>query len=139
MLSLDYGGTFDAFVSLLSADLKQLVQSTYLGGTNYDYAYFRGRFRGECLCGGEYQFNNFPGTSGGAQPAYGGGNSDAFVSRLSADLKQLVQSTYLGGTGDDHAYSLAVSGGMSMWRGIPIQPIFPVPAEVLSLDMVEEI
>ena len=65
-------------------------------------------------------------------------DTDAFVSLLSADLKQLVQSTYLGGTGSDYANSMVVSGGMSMWRGIPIQPIFPGPAEVLSLYLVEE-
>ena len=77
---------------------------------------------------------NFPGTSGGAQPVYGG-VLDAFVSLLSADLKHLVQSTYLGGNGSDYAYSIAVSGGNVYVAGIPIQPIFPVPAEVLSLDI----
>lgn len=30
---------------------------------------------------------DFPGTAGGAQPAYGGGYSDAFLARLTADLK----------------------------------------------------
>ena len=53
------GGYYDAFVSLLSADLKQLVQSTYLGGNGDDSCLFHGRFRGECLCGGVYRFNQF--------------------------------------------------------------------------------
>ena len=102
----------DAFVALLSADLKTLIQSTYLGGNSNDDAQFHGRFRGECLCiAGNTESTNFPGTGGGAQPSSGGWNSDAFVALLSADLKTLIQSTYLGGNGDDYAYSMAVLGG----------------------------
>ena len=39
---------------------------------------------------------------------------------------------------DDAPFPGRFRGGMSMWPGQPFQPIFPVPAEVLSLDMVEE-
>ena len=81
----------------------------------------------------------FPGPAEVLSLDIGGGEYDAFVSLLSADLKQLVQSTYLGGNGNDNAYSMAVSGGNVYVAGIPLQPIFPVPAEGLSLDMVEEI
>ena len=48
-----------------------------------------------------------PGTSGGAQPAPAGGY-DAFASRLTADLATLVQSTYIGGSGDDFGIALAI-------------------------------
>ena len=112
MLSLTFGGGIsDAFVSLLSADLKQLVQSTYLGGNGSDDAYSMVVSGGNVYVAGYTGSTNFPGTSGGAQPAFGGGDTDAFVSLLSADLKQLVQSTYLGGNDSDDANSMAVSGG----------------------------
>ena len=55
----------------LSADLKQLVQSTYLGGNGDDDAIFHGRFRGGrgyVYVAGYTASTNFPGTSGGAQP-----------------------------------------------------------------------
>ena len=84
-------------MSLLSADLKQLVQSTYLGGNGSDMPYSMVVSGGNVYVAGYTYSTNFPGTSGGAQPAFGGGSADAFVSLLSADLKQLVQSTYLGG------------------------------------------
>ena len=101
----------DAFVSLLSADLKQLIQSTYLGGSGDDSASSIAVSGGNVYVAGRTASSDFPGTIGGAQPGYGGGNTDAFVSLLSADLTQLVQSTYLGGTGNDNASSMAVSGG----------------------------
>ncbi|MBK9605711.1 MAG: hypothetical protein IPO58_04525 [Betaproteobacteria bacterium] len=43
----------------------------------------------------------------GAQSVYAG-NTDAYVSRLSADLTTLKRSTYLGGSGPDQAYALAI-------------------------------
>src|SRR5262245_50556084 len=45
---------------------------------------------------------NFPGTVGGAQSA-SGGNTDAFVARLSTDLTAPHQATYLGGANVDGA------------------------------------
>jgi hypothetical protein len=50
---------------------------------------------------------NFPGTTGGAQAANGGG-TDAFVARLSSTLTTLTQATYLGGSSTDEAFALAI-------------------------------
>ena len=107
------GGNNDGFVSLLSADLTTLVQSTYLGGSGSDVinAITVSGENGNVYVAGQTYSTDFPGTSVGAQPEFGGGNGDAFVSLLSADLTTLVQSTYLGGTGADVANSLVVSGG----------------------------
>jgi Beta-propeller repeat len=43
---------------------------------------------------------DFP-TVGAIQPAYGGGDSDAFVVKLTPDGKSLVYSSYLGGSGSE--------------------------------------
>ena len=51
---------------------------------------------------------NFPGTTGGAQTALNGGSQDAFVARLSSTLTTLTQATYLGGSGVDRAFALAI-------------------------------
>ncbi|MFZ8860118.1 MAG: SBBP repeat-containing protein, partial [Thermocrinis sp.] len=103
------GGFFDAFVARLSADLKTLHQSTYLGGSNPDGAYALAIHptTGDVYVAGYTYSPNFPNTSGGAQASLAG-SSDAFVARLSADLKTLHQSTYLGGSGSDEAYALAI-------------------------------
>ena len=50
---------------------------------------------------------NFPGTAGGAQAASGGAD-DAFVSKLTPDLKTLTQSTYLGGSGSEEGHAIAL-------------------------------
>ncbi len=121
-----YGDFGDAFVARLSGDLKTLRQSTYLGGTGQDYALALAidAATGDVVVGGATSWStDFPGTQGGAQPAYGGGFQDAFVARLSGDLKTLRQSTYLGGTGQDYALALAIDaatgdvvvGGATSW------------------------
>jgi hypothetical protein len=54
---------------------------------------------------------NFPNTTGGAQASNSGGyrqNPDAFVARLNSKLTQILQSTYLGGSGEDYANALAI-------------------------------
>jgi len=103
------GGTFDAFVARLSADLKTLHQSTYLGGSSWDYTYALAVHptTGDVYVAGETNSTDFPNTSGGAQESKRGA-FDAFVARLSADLKTLHQSTYLGGNRGDRAYALAI-------------------------------
>ncbi len=88
--SQGYGGSTDAFVSLLSADLKQFVQSTYLGGNDDDYAISMVVSGGNVYVAGQTDSSDFPGIGGGYQQVYGG-NADAFVSLLSADLKTLVR------------------------------------------------
>jgi uncharacterized repeat protein (TIGR02543 family) len=105
------GGLWDAFVSRLSPDLTRISQSTYLGGLSDDYAYAIAIHptTGEVYVAGYTYSNNFPRTSGGAQPTFGGG-IDAFVARFRPDLQTgaLLQATYLGGSGWDDAYNLAV-------------------------------
>lgn len=51
----------------------------------------------------------FPGVDGGAQADFGG-MEDAFVARLSQDLAEHRQSTYLGGGYTDGAHALAFDG-----------------------------
>jgi hypothetical protein len=105
------GGTWDAFVARLSADLTQNLQSTYLGGSGYDAANALAiAGSGEVVVAGLTGSTDFPNTAGGAQAGYSGGVYDAFVARLSDDLTSNPQSTYLGGSGDDGANALAIAG-----------------------------
>lgn len=43
------------------------------------------------------------------QPAYGGGDSDAFVAQFSGNLQSLVQGSFVGGSGADEALALATT------------------------------
>jgi hypothetical protein len=106
-----YGGTGDAFVARLNSDLTQILQSTYLGGGEEDgaNALTIHPTTGEVYVAGRTESTDFPNTSGGAQPTYGGGSSDAFVTRLNKELTQILQSTYLGGGSyGDYVLALAI-------------------------------
>jgi hypothetical protein len=101
-------GGVNAFVARLSADGSALVYSTYLGGSGGEYysTIAVDPNTGDALITGSTQSTDFP-TVNPLQPNNGGG-TDAFVARLSADGSALVYSTYLGGSGYDQGYGIAV-------------------------------
>jgi hypothetical protein len=110
------GGFFEAFVSRFDSTLTARLQSTYLGtATSDEYAHALAihPVSGAIYVAGYTSSDNFPGTAGGAQAAFGGDIFDAFVSRFDAALTALEQSTYLGGSGSspfayDFASALAI-------------------------------
>ncbi len=109
-----YGGLRDAFVARLNSSLTQILQSTYLGGSDYDGAYALAIHptTGEVYVAGETNSTDFPNTSGGAQGSCGGCSSsysDAFVVRMNSSLTSILQSTYLGGSKEDSASTLVIS------------------------------
>jgi hypothetical protein len=84
-----------------------LVYSTYLGGSGGDEG--RGIAvdnRGNAYVTGRTQSTNFP-TVNAVQPAFGGGDNDAFVAKLSRNGSQLLYSTYLGGSEGDFGTGIA--------------------------------
>jgi len=121
-------GQYNAFVSRLNSSLTQILQSTYLGGSGWDYATALTirPTTGEVYVAGKTDSKNFPKTTGGAQKSKGG-RDDAFVARLNKELTQIVQSTYLGGNDDDIAFGLAVhpTTGDVYVAGVTISKDFP--------------
>ncbi len=96
--------------------IDPLLQATYLGGSSGEHAYaiaLDGSYN--VFVAGEARSTDFPGTTGGAQPAYGGGGDDAFVARLNNGLSAITQATYLGGGDDDIAYAVAVDGSNNVF------------------------
>jgi uncharacterized repeat protein (TIGR02543 family) len=103
-------GGSDVFVARLNKELTQILQSTYLGGKGADkaHALVIHPQTGEVYVAGKTESINLPKTTGGAQGGYGGGKGDAFVARLNKELTQILQSTYLGGRGEDEAKALTI-------------------------------
>jgi len=103
-----FQGVNDVFVTKLNPAGNGLVYSTYIGGHGEDdahaiavdgasNAYITGLSRG-----------GYPITMGSAQPVFGGGLSDAIVTKLNPAGSALVYSTYLGGASEDTGLGIAV-------------------------------
>jgi hypothetical protein len=83
--------SLDAFVARLPSTLTSTTQVTYLGGSDGDEAIAIAIHptTGDVYVAGNTASANFPGTTGGAQPAFGG-PFDAFVARLPSTLTSLA-------------------------------------------------
>jgi uncharacterized repeat protein (TIGR01451 family) len=126
-----FGGLADAFVTKLNAD-GSLGYSSYLGGGIYD----EGRSIAVDSTNNTYVTGyttsvDFP-TQNPLQPS-NNGDSDAFVTKISADGSSLVYSTYLGGTSEDKGYGIAVDSnryayvtGSTYSSGANSPPGFPL-------------
>ena len=104
------GGPHDAFVTRFNSPSLRIVYSTFLGGAGDDVAH------GVALDGdgnlyitGTTDAPDFPATNP-SQSTFGGGQSDAFVSKLNPEGSLLEYSSFLGGTGDDSGTRIAVDG-----------------------------
>jgi hypothetical protein len=88
--------------------IDPILQATYLGGAGQDViaGIFAHPQSGEIYVAGFTTSTDFPGTAGGAQPSPA--SSDAFVARLSSDLKTLKQATYLGGSSSETASAIVL-------------------------------
>jgi len=105
-------GGYDGFVAKLSAAGNSLNYSTYLGGSDDDYANeIAVDGSGNAYVAGYTNSANFP-TQNPYQAVHAGpiGGTDGFVAKLSATGNSLNYSTYLGGASDDLSYGIAVDG-----------------------------
>jgi len=101
-----YNGGQDAFISKLSNDLSTLISSTYIGGSANDISYSISLgLLGKVFITGETMSSYFP-TILGSYNTSSNGLKDAFISKFSNDLTSLEASTYVGGSGVDHSYSV---------------------------------
>lgn len=127
-------GSFDAFVTKLSADGSTLLYSTYVGGTSSDSGNgIAVNSSGSVYVAGGTASSDFPVTSGVVQSTFKAGGLDAFVFELSATGGTLVYSTYLGGTGLDVANGLAIdSTGDSYVVGYTESGDFPTHNPIQS-------
>lgn len=105
----DYRFTVGPYDPALPLVIDPLVQSTYLGGGDVDRVWALGlAATGDVCAAGETRSADFPGTTGGLQPALSA-DADGFVAMLNGALTSLIQVTYLGGGDFDAIFALAVS------------------------------
>ena len=119
------GHCADAFVTKINPSGSALVYSTYLGGSDNDYALgIAVSSSGKAYVTGTTFSSDFP-TMNALQPIYGG-NGDAFVVKLNSAGSALVYSTYLGGNQEENGASVVVdSSGNAYLTGYTQSTDFP--------------
>ena len=115
-------GVSDAYVVHFNAAGNGLIGATYIGGSGADAQNinvlspnYGDASRGEIyfdtnddiVLAMSTQSNDFPTTPGAYQTAFGGGSQDACFFKLNSSCSNLIFSTYLGGTLEDAAFSIA--------------------------------
>ena len=120
-------GSGDCFITKFTPDGSALIYSTYLGGNGVDVAeHIVVDSTGEAYVTGYTSSTDFP-VMNAFQPKFGGPPHDAFVTKFNSSGSALVYSTYLGGSGDDFGYMIAIdSSGSAYVTGETNSKNFPL-------------
>ena len=128
-LQTELAGHFDAFVSKVEADGTALLFSSFLGGGSSDYGLgIAVDSDGSAYVTGVTGSTGFPTLNAASEQLRGDDllGFDAFVSKLNAQGSELVYSTFLGGTGMDIGFDVAVdSSGNTYVAGETDSSDFP--------------
>jgi len=110
------GGETATFVTKLDPNGSALLYSTFIGGNGSatEPPGIAMRASGDAVVAGTTSRADFP-TVLPVQGAYGGGFADAFVSELNFDGSALVFSSFLGGSGEDQGYGVALDNADNLY------------------------
>ncbi len=128
-----YSGGYDAFVTKLNPSGSALIYSTYLGGSGYyeSGASIAVDASGNAFVAGNTTSVNFPVTPGAFQTA-SDGSDNCFVVKLNPAGSALVYATYLGGSGRDGGWGIAVNAaGNAYVTGLTASTNFPTTPDAL--------
>jgi len=118
-------GSGDAFVAEVNPQATELVYSTYLGGSSAD----SGQGIAVDLSGSAYVVGFTYSTNFPTYNPYQGKNAggvDAFITKLSPGGSTFAFSTYLGGSGDDRGWAIAVDSDLEIYvAGSTLTPCAP--------------
>ena len=118
----EFSGISDLFLSRVSSDGSELIWSTFIGGSNFEYSMdMTVSSSGTIILGGSTQSTDFPVTIG----AFDSVPSDyytGFVAQMADDGTHLVWSSFVGGqvrqTGlpcESHVWPVAVGDDGTVW------------------------
>ncbi len=125
----NFSSAYDAFVTIVGATNSAINYSSYLGGTNDDFA-FRAATdaAGAIYVAGSTRSANFPRTSTNLYSSVITNtlSPDAFVSKLNPSLTNWDYSVTFGGSASDEAWDVAVnSAGRAQVIGVTSSVNFP--------------
>jgi photosystem II stability/assembly factor-like uncharacterized protein len=99
----------EPFVAKLNSSGTALMYSTLLGGSGVASG-IAVDSSGQAYVAGTTSSTDFPTTPGAFQRIYGGGQTDAFITKLNDDGSSLVYSTYIGGGAQDDCAGISIDG-----------------------------
>lgn len=107
----------NAYVIKLAPDLSRVDYAVLLAGNAYDGAFAVAvNQEGHAFVAGLTGSRDFPVTANALQPAYGGGEADAFLVELDP-AGVTIHATYLGGSDTDQAFALQLEDNGSLLVG----------------------
>ena len=120
----------DGAVAKLNADGSAFIYSTLIGGADAPasdgFADIAVDSAGNAYLIGATSSTDFPTTPNALQRSFRGGEEDIVVVKLNADGSDLLYSTYLGGSGADRGYGIAIDGsGNAYVTGFTASTNFP--------------
>ncbi len=124
----------DVTISKLNPTGSALLYATYLGGSldenpGFSMAVDAG---GSAYITGQTDSLNFPLVTP-VQPSYGGGASDAFITKLNPTGSAFSYSTYIGGADQDSGSRIAIDAFTAAYvSGTTVSPNFPVTTGVFQ-------
>lgn len=127
------GGFQDAVVAKFNPDVSSLTWSTFLGGDNADAGYsLKLNSLGELYVTGGTEGSGFPSTGGVLNPAFQGGISDGYVTRLNSTATAIISSTYIGTSSYDQSYFVEVDHEDDVYLYGQSEGTYPVTGGVYS-------
>jgi hypothetical protein len=103
-----YNGKGDAFVFKLNPTGSALIYSTFIGGSEYEWSRSIAiDSNGNAHVTGQTESSNFPNTSGAYDTSHNG-HRDVFVTKLNPTGSALIYSTFIGGSGQEDGFSIAI-------------------------------
>jgi hypothetical protein len=131
-ISLYDDGGQDAFVARLNATGSALDYATYLGGSGGDCGNAIAVDGSSAAYVTGYGSSGFPTTTAAFDTDFNGGG-DAFVAKVHADGSALDYATFLGGSGLDQGYGIALDGSGAAFVTGPTRSFdFPVTADAFD-------
>jgi gliding motility-associated-like protein len=114
------GGLTDIFVFKYAPN-GLLLASTFIGGNDYDFGFgIDIDSNGNPVIGGVSWSGNFPTTLGTYQPIHSpvvATNGDITVTRFTANLDAVINSTFIGGNADEQAHEIVIGSNGSIYIG----------------------
>jgi len=134
-----HGGITDFLIAKFNSTGKSRLWSGYLGGSAAEPYGCKNimveQATGNVIIAAPTRSSNFPTTSGAYQTTPGGGGGNSFVSKISADGKTLIGSTYISGNStmsNVEGFDLNSRGEVVIGFGLEATSNFPLTADAFQ-------